>query len=661
MRVLSRLKVRTKLVVLAGLSALSVLAMLAGAGALMRQRMTDDRIDKARAVVHAARSLADSLAKREADGALTHEQALTEFRAMVAVLRYDNGDGYVFAFTTSAIYIAHGAIPSIVGTKVQTIEAQGNYLPDTVAKMLSAGPEATVRFMFAKPGSSDVHAKIGLYVPFPAWDAYIGTGIYVDDIDAAFHRSLWLLGGIGAAVCLLASLIAWLLGRDLSGCLTRLHHAMRRLAEGDASVAVEDTARRDEAGEMARAVMVFRQHMQQAAKMAAEQEALRVLADREKHEALNGMADRVESDTGAALTRIRQTTADMLATADLMSASAARTGGAAETAANAASQAMSGAQTVASATEQLTASIQEISRQVGQSTATVGQAVAASEQTRDTIAELDRQVDEIGSVASIIADIAAKTNLLALNATIEAARAGEAGKGFAVVASEVKALARQTARSTETISHHIDRVRSATGASVAAVARIETTIQDVNSIANSIAAAVEQQGAATREIARNVAETAQAADEMSDRTRDVSEEASETDRQAAAVRKSAAAMEAAIGDLRESLSRIVRTATPEVDRRSAMRAMVDMPCTVTIGGEAAAGTVVDLSEGGARLRTGSGAAAGAVPGTRGTLAIAATGFRMPFVTLAAEGGVLRVRFERSAAAADDSAGQRQAA
>jgi methyl-accepting chemotaxis protein len=635
--------------------------MLAGAGALMRQRMTDDRIDKARAVVHAARSLADSLAKREADGALTHEQALTEFRAMVAVLRYDNGDGYVFAFTTSAIYIAHGAIPSIVGTKVQTIEAQGNYLPDTVAKMLSAGPEATVRFMFAKPGSSDVHAKIGLYVPFPAWDAYIGTGIYVDDIDAAFHRSLWLLGGIGAAVCLLASLIAWLLGRDLSGCLTRLHHAMRRLAEGDASVAVEDTARRDEAGEMARAVMVFRQHMQQAAKMAAEQEALRVLADREKHEALNGMADRVESDTGAALTRIRQTTADMLATADLMSASAARTGGAAETAANAASQAMSGAQTVASATEQLTASIQEISRQVGQSTATVGQAVAASEQTRDTIAELDRQVDEIGSVASIIADIAAKTNLLALNATIEAARAGEAGKGFAVVASEVKALARQTARSTETISHHIDRVRSATGASVAAVARIETTIQDVNSIANSIAAAVEQQGAATREIARNVAETAQAADEMSDRTRDVSEEASETDRQAAAVRKSAAAMEAAIGDLRESLSRIVRTATPEVDRRSAMRAMVDMPCTVTIGGEAAAGTVVDLSEGGARLRTGSGAAAGAVPGTRGTLAIAATGFRMPFVTLAAEGGVLRVRFERSAAAADDSAGQRQAA
>src|SRR6202020_1076260 len=115
-----------------------------------------------------------------------------------------------------------------------------------------------------------------------------------------------------------------------------------------------------------------------------------------------------------------------------------------------------------------------------------------SAETRSTIETLNDQVALIGSVADMISEIAAKTNLLALNATIEAARAGDAGKGFAVVASEVKALATQTARSTEEIGRHIDQVRAATGASVAAVTRIEDTITELNAIAGSIAAAVEQ-------------------------------------------------------------------------------------------------------------------------------------------------------------------------
>ena len=191
----------------------------------------------------------------------------------------------------------------------------------------------------------------------------------------------------------------------------------------------------------------------------------------------------------------------------------------------------------------------------------VGRAVAAGGETRATMEALNQEVGQIGAVAEMIAEIAARTNLLALNATIEAARAGEAGKGFAVVASEVKALANQTARSTEEITRHIGQVRAATGASVAAVTRIEQTITEINAIASSVAAAVEQQGAATAEIARSVTETAAAANEMTGRTGEVSAEARETGRQAAQVRADSDALSQAMADLKHGVVRVVRTST----------------------------------------------------------------------------------------------------
>ena len=238
-----------------------------------------------------------------------------------------------------------------------------------------------------------------------------------------------------------------------------LTKTMTELAAGNMAAEIAAQDHRDELGDMARAVLVFREHMVRASQLAAEQEAERRQAEAEKRAALINMATTIETATGSALQQIGDRTTAIAASADAMSASASRTGASAEGAAAAAAHALGITQTVASAAEQLAGSIREIGSQVSHSTALVSRAVSAGAETRTTIEALNQEVERIGAVADMIGAIAAKTNLLALNATIEAARAGDAGKGFAVVASEVKQLAMQTARSTAEIARHIDQVR----------------------------------------------------------------------------------------------------------------------------------------------------------------------------------------------------------
>jgi methyl-accepting chemotaxis protein len=241
----------------------------------------------------------------------------------------------------------------------------------------------------------------------------------------------------------------------------------------------------------------------------------------------------------------------------------------------------------------------------------------------------------------MIGEIAAKTNLLALNATIEAARAGDAGKGFAVVAAEVKQLATQTARSTAEISGHISEVRAATSASVAAVGRIETTIGEINAIANSIATAVEEQGAATAEISRSVNETAAATNEVTRRIGEVSQEAEQTGRRTAQVLAETITLSGEVDNLRDSVIRAVRTSTTDVDRRQSPRSVVDLPCQLTVAGHGtSAARIADLSAGGASVHGGP-----ALPvGTSGTLEADGIGITLPFSVRAVVDATLHLAF-----------------
>jgi methyl-accepting chemotaxis protein len=274
--------------------------------------------------------------------------------------------------------------------------------------------------------------------------------------------------------------------------------------------------------------------------------------------------------------------------------------------------------------------------------------VEAGRETRVTIEALNQKVRSICTVAAMISDIAAKTNLLALNATIEAARAGDAGKGFAVVASEVKQLATQTALSTQEIARHLGDVRAATAASVTAVGRIEHTISEVDAISGSIAAAVEQQGTATSEIARSVGETANGANVMTSRIAEVSSEADQTGRHAAGVHDDIGSLETAVKELRDSVIRVVRTSTIEVDRRQAPRYQLDRPCRLELaGGGIHASRVCDLSDGGATI----GAAPAMQAGERAVLRLDGIDSVLPFTVRDASSGTAHVVFDLDAATA----------
>jgi len=316
--------------------------------------------------------------------------------------------------------------------------------------------------------------------------------------------------------------------RSVSRPLAAINKTMVKLAGGATDIEVPYAMRSDEIGEMARAVVVFKNGMSEADRLRAEQERMKARADAEKRAAMNKLADEFDAGVKGIVQTISSASGALQATAESMSATAEETGRQATAVSSASEEASANVETVASAAEELASSISEISRQVAESTRISGQAVEDAARTNAKVQALAEAAKNIGDVVKLINGVAGQTNLLALNATIEAARAGDAGKGFAVVASEVKNLANQTAKATDDISAQIKSIQEATTGSVEAIQGITGTIGRINEIATTIASAVEEQGAATQEIARNVQQASAGTADVSSNISGVTRSATDT-------------------------------------------------------------------------------------------------------------------------------------
>jgi len=321
--------------------------------------------------------------------------------------------------------------------------------------------------------------------------------------------------GLGVGTLIGSVLFVWLyVGRSILRRIRALQTSMKMLSSGDLDSEIYRSGQSDEIAEMSEALQVFRESMINARALSADQDKDRI-AKAERASRMETRIAEFESTVRGALDSLQTAANSMQSTAQSMSASADQSSSLVNAVASAAEETSVNVQTVSSGTEELSSSIAEIGRQVVTSAEIARKAVDEAGATDATMQGLADNAARISVVVDLIQTIASQTNLLALNATIEAARAGEAGRGFAVVASEVKSLASQTAKATDEIRQQIGSMQNVTTTAVSAIRNISGIIGEINDVTTAIAAAVEQQGSATREIARNIQQAAGGTSEVS--------------------------------------------------------------------------------------------------------------------------------------------------
>jgi methyl-accepting chemotaxis protein len=521
----------------------------------MRSGMVEDRKAKLRSLVEAAINSVNRYGDLAASGKMPVDEAQKAAIALLTAMNFD-GKNYFIVFERSGILKMHPTRKDDLGHNMldPKLDVSSNYIGYLNAATTQAPLEGFSVFMGRRPGSTVNDAQKLFLSSFDKhWGWIVTTGLFVDDVNAAFiSRAAWAGGAVVAGLAL-SLLLTIMLGRSITRPLNRTVNALEELSAGrfDAEASNDDSE--TEIGRLARAFVQFRDKMKETEELRARQMDAEEQARIDQRNAMIRVADEFDAAVGsvveslvAEVERTSQTVAQLSKSTEASVAGTDRVDGAAQSVSE-------NVQTVASSAAELSASIGEIGRQIHMTRDIAREARNTSSQTEQRVAALSESVEAIGEIIEIINSIAGQTNLLALNATIEAARAGEAGRGFSVVASEVKALASQTTKATEDIRKNIDAVRDATRQAVDAVRAISTSINGLDESAGTIAAAVEEQNAATSEISRNTALTAEQTRAITQAINEVAKSIGGTDQAARQVEQSSTAMRDRFEEMRREV------------------------------------------------------------------------------------------------------------
>lgn len=485
-------------------------------------------------------------------GKLSEDEAKELSLNTIAQMRYGKA-GYLWVNNTKSIMLTHGVKPSLNGKNLDKLQdPNGVFIFREFIKAIAKTGSGFVPYQWAKPGFDDPVDKISYVKYFKKWDMIVGTGVYTDDVWAAFFANLQKSLAISILVTAIFLIAAFKIINSIVKPLSELTESVDKVANGDVNTTVDNQERTDEVGTMAIAIEGFRLSAIEQIEMRAMEK--NNLSDKSiKEQEIGALIEGFRVSIGSGLEALNTNSEGMSQSADELLSISNANSDQSGLASGAANETSSNVSNVAVAAEELSSSISEISRQVNETMNIVKSANQSTDATNQQILALAEKSQKIGDVVKLIQDIAEQTNLLALNATIEAARAGESGKGFAVVASEVKSLANQTAKATDEIAAQIVDIQTSTKEAVAGVNKISHIMEEVESYTVSIGESMEEQNKATIEISENVALASSGTFEVANNIGLISESIKKTNIGANNVSSVSSKMNNQVGDIKTSV------------------------------------------------------------------------------------------------------------
>jgi methyl-accepting chemotaxis protein len=492
------------------------------------------------------------------DPSVSESQGRKKARDALRYLRF-SGDDYIFVYNEEGVNLVNGPDPELEGKNMIGMEDENGVM--VIRELIEAakkGQDEYVEYYWPKGQSEETYHKLSYSAYFEPWDWMVGTGVYVEEVDEKYHAALVEILITLSFSILIAGALSYAIARSITGPLGRLTKDMGRLSKNDHDFEVQFTDYKDEVGELARSLSVFKENAEEMERMREEQKESEKRQEEERRKAMHDMADQFEEKVGSIVEAVSSASESVEAAATQFSANAEESTKQSASVASASEQASTNVQTVAAATEELSAAIKDISQNVGDTAKSAKECSSSAETSKEKLKGLQKSIADIDNVLQAIMEVAEQTNLLALNATIEAARAGDAGKGFAVVASEVKSLATKTQKMTDEIAELIESVKQSSLTTVNSVEDIIGQIEEVDVKATNIASSIEEQDNSTQEISRNIQEAAQGTNEVSNNVVGIQQASDDSSQAASELQKNAANLAGQSRELKNAMNEFIK-------------------------------------------------------------------------------------------------------